>query len=72
MGWWETVGGSIFGDEPADILDDCKERGEHYKTLEELPKRIRQRIVKCYLNDLGREPTEQELRDLIEWCREKP
>jgi len=66
MGWWRTATGSVIGDGPANELD---ETGESWTSPSEIPAELRQRIVDCYRQDLGREPTEQELKELLEFCR---
>jgi hypothetical protein len=69
MGWWQTDNGGIIGDGPADIIE---EGGGRWTEPAEIPARIRAEITECYRKDWDREPTEQELRDLLEFCRLVP
>ena len=43
-----------------------------YRSLAEpsqIPPDVRARIAACYREDFGREPTEQELKELLDFCR---
>ncbi|QOJ03659.1 MAG: hypothetical protein HRU71_09240 [Planctomycetia bacterium] len=66
MGWWRTGSGGVIGDSPADIIDEFDERC--WPETSNIPPDVRARIVACYQEDCGREPTEQELRELLEFC----
>jgi len=66
MGWWETASGGIIGDGPANVIDEA---GACWDTPAEIPAAVRKAIVACYREDWGREPTEQELCELLEFCR---
>ena len=66
MGWWRTPTGGVIGDAPANLLDEA---GRSWSKPSEIPAELRQRIVDCYREDFGRGPTEQELQDLLEFCR---
>jgi hypothetical protein len=66
MGWWRTGSDGVIGDEPADIID---ESGGSWSTPAEMPDDVRERIVRCYQRVWGREPTEEEVRDLVAFCR---
>ena len=66
MGWWRTATGSVIGDAPANLLD---ERGVLWANPKEIPAELRQRIADCYRQDFEREPTEQELQELLDFCR---
>ncbi len=70
MGWWRTRSGSVIGDSPADIIEEFDERCWPERT--NIPPDVRARIVACYREDFGREPTEQELRELLEFCGPGP
>ena len=66
MGWWRTTSGGVIGDGPANIIDEL---GEGWTEPDQIPSHVRARILACYREDFGREPTEQELHDLLEFCR---
>lgn len=66
MGWWRTGSDGVIGDEPADIID---ESGGAWSKPAEMPDDVRERIVRCYQRVWGREPTEEEVRDLVAFCR---
>ena len=66
MGWWRTGDGGVIGDEPADIID---ESGGAWSKPTEMPDEVRERIIRCYQRVWGREPTEEEVRDLVAFCR---
>ena len=66
MGWWQTASGGVIGDGPANIIDELD---EGWTDAEQIPPDVRARIVACYREDFGREPTEKELRELLEFCR---
>lgn len=66
MGWWRTASGGVIGDGPANVIDDA---GACWDTPAEIPAMVRTAIVECYREEWDREPTEQELRDLLEFCR---
>lgn len=70
MGWWRTGTGGVIGDAPADIIEAFDDRCWPEPSL--IPRDVRERIVACYREDFGREPTEQELRDLLEFCGPAP
>lgn len=65
MGWWRTRSGGIIGDGPANIIDEV---GECWADPAEIPAEVRARIVAYYREDFDREPTEQELRELLLFC----
>ncbi|MCG3126040.1 MAG: hypothetical protein CHACPFDD_00868 [Phycisphaerae bacterium] len=66
MGWWRTRSGGVIGDGPANIIDEFDEVA--WKQPSEIPPNVRARIVACYREDFDREPTEQELRELLDFC----
>jgi hypothetical protein len=68
MGWWKTVSGDVIGDGPANYVDKLVERGIAYTEPSELPAEVRTRIVSLYVEDLGREPSESEIRTLLAFC----
>lgn len=65
MGWWRTSSGSVIGDSPADIIEEFDEQ---YSQAVSIPPDVRARITACYREDLSREPTELEFRELLEFC----
>ncbi|MGE0761426.1 MAG: hypothetical protein AB7O38_30715 [Pirellulaceae bacterium] len=65
MGWWRTSSGGIIGDGPANVIDEV---GECWTDPNEIPASVRVRIAACYREDFDREPTEQELRELLLFC----
>lgn len=66
MGWWRTRSGSVIGDSPADIIEEFDERC--WPEPMSIPSDVRARITACYREDFDREPTTQELRELLEFC----
>ena len=68
MGWWKTVNGDVIGDAPANYVDELVERGIAYTEPSELPVEVRKRIVSLYVEELGREPSESEIRTLLAFC----
>lgn len=70
MGWWRTRSGSVIGDSPADIIEEFDERC--WPEPMSIPPDVRARITACYREDFDREPTEQELRELLEFCGPGP
>jgi len=70
MGWWRTGSGGVIGDGPANIVDEFDDRC--WLETTNIPTDVRARINACYREDFDREPTEQELRDLLEFCGPGP
>ena len=70
MGWWRTGSGGVIGDGPANVIEEFDER--YWLETTNIPSDVRARINACYREDLDREPTEQELRDLLEFCGPGP
>lgn len=70
MGWWRTGSGSVIGDEPADIIGEYDDR--YWLEPRNIPLEARARIGACYREDFGRDPTAQELRELLEFCGTGP
>ncbi len=66
MGWWETVGGGVIGDAAVDYLEELDGR---WKEPEDVPVQVGAEIVSLYLQGIGRPPSEQDLRDLLAFCR---
>ena len=66
MGWWRLGDGGVIGDGPANVLDALDRRME---TVADIPAEALQEIRACYVEDLGREPTESEIAALVEFCR---
>lgn len=70
MGWWRTGSGGVIGDGPANVIEEFDERC--WLETSNIPRDVRARINACYREDFDREPTEQELRDLLEFCGPGP
>lgn len=70
MGWWRTGSGGVIGDGPANVIEEFDERC--WLETSNIPRDVRARISACYREDFDREPTEQELRDLLEFCGPGP
>jgi hypothetical protein len=68
MGWWQTVGGAVIGDPAADYVDDLIAQGKAYVEPAELPEDVRKRLTDLYVEGLGREPTEDDLRAVLAFC----
>jgi len=65
MGWWRTGSGGVIGDAPANILDEA-EGG--FGRPDEVPGGMLSRIRREYQEAFSRDPTRQELVELIEFC----
>lgn len=70
MGWWRTGSGNVIGDEPADIIGEYDDR--YWLEPRNIPLEARARIIACYREDFHRDPTEQEFRELLEFCGPGP
>jgi hypothetical protein len=70
MGWWRTGSGGIIGDGPANIIDEFDDR--FWPEPSNIPPDVRARIIACYREDFHRDPTRQELRELLEVCGPGP
>ena len=68
MGWWKTVSGAVIGDPAADYVDDLIAKGQAYVEPSELPAGIRRRLTAIYVEGLGREPTDDDLRAVLAFC----
>lgn len=68
MGWWQTVDGAVIGDPAADYVDDLIAHGQAYVEPSELPPEARKRLTAIYVEGLGREPTDDELRAVLRFC----
>ena len=66
MGWWQTASGGVIGDGPANVIDELD---EGWTERGQIPAAVRAEITACYREDLGREQTEQELEELLIFCR---
>ena len=69
MGWWPR-GDAVIGDPVADFLEAIKEAcGGRlpWTSPADIGPRVRESIVQFYIDELGREPTEEDLRELIEF-----
>ena len=69
MGWWQTVAGRVIGDAPADYIEELGRMGQHFVEPGELPRHVRERLNALYVEELGREPTDVELSELLSFCR---
>jgi len=65
MGWWRTGSGGVIGDAPADVLEEG-ERG--FGGPDEIPDETLNRIRREYQEAFSRDPSRQELAELIEFC----
>jgi hypothetical protein len=68
VGWWQTVSGAVIGDPAADYVDELIAKGQAYVEPSELPPEVRKRLTETYVEGLGREPTEEELRAVLAFC----
>ena len=68
MGWWRR-GDGVIGDPAADYMESLKNNlgGITWKPPSEIPGEIRERIAQFYWQELGRGPTEEDLRELLEF-----
>lgn len=69
VGWWETVGGRIIGDAPAEYIEELAHIGQIFVDPSEFPWHVRERLEAFYLGGLGRKPTNEELMELLGFCR---
>ena len=65
MGWWRTGSGGVIGDAPANILEEA-EGG--FSSPDDVPDKMLNRIRREYQEAFSRDPTRQELVELIEFC----
>ncbi|MBK8268810.1 MAG: hypothetical protein IPK83_11110 [Planctomycetes bacterium] len=70
MGWWRTQSGGVIGDGPADIIEAFDDRC--WPETGCIPMEVRACIIACYREDFDRDPTEQEFRELLEFCGAEP
>jgi hypothetical protein len=68
MGWWQTVSGAVIGDPAADYVDDLIAQGKAYVEPSELPRDVRKRLTEIYVEGLGCEPTDDDLRAVLAFC----
>ena len=68
MGWWQTVSGAVIGDPAADYVDDLIAKGLAYVEPSELPSDVRKCLTAIYVEGLGREPTDDDLRAVLAFC----
>ena len=69
MGWWAR-GDGVIGDPVADFLEVIKEAcGGRlpWTSPAEIGPRVRESVVKFYIDELGRKPSEEDLRELLEF-----
>ena len=66
MGWWQTEDGGVIGDPAAGYLMML---GRVWDTPSQIPSEVRERLEALYLENLGRLPTDSDLRNLLEFCR---
>lgn len=65
MGWWRTGSGGVIGDAPANILEEAD---REFGGPDEVPDELLSRIRCEYQESFSRDPTRQELVELIEFC----
>ena len=65
MGWWRTRSGGVIGDAPAGILTDALDT---LHTPEEISPEVTEQIRLAYQNALSRDPTTEELSELVRFC----
>ena len=58
--------GSVIGDVAADYLEELDGQ---WSEPADVPAEVRAEIVSLYVLGIGRPPSEQELRDLLAFCR---
>ena len=68
LGWWKTVSGAVIGDPAANYVEELIEQGRAFTHPSELPAEVRAKIVALYVEDLSREPTEEEIEALLHFC----
>lgn len=68
MGWWETVGGAVIGDPAADYVEQLQAMGIVLVEPDDLPWKVRERLVALYTEGIGRSPTDGDLRALLHFC----
>jgi len=65
MRWWETVDGGVLGDPALEYLDELEAIGIRFVQPGDMPDHVRANIAQRYREDLGREPTEEDLKALL-------
>ncbi len=65
MGWWRTESGGVIGDAPADMLEDLD---IVLNGPDDIPEMVLKHIRLAYQEAFERDPTHQELADLIQFC----
>ena len=68
MGWWETVGGAVIGDPAADYVEQLQAMGVVLVEPDDLPWKVRERLVALCTDGIGRPPTDGDLRALLHFC----
>ncbi len=66
MGWWRTDSGGVIGDAPADMLEDVEVA---LNGPDDIPEKVLTHIRFAYREAFERDPTQQELADLVDFCR---
>ena len=64
MGWWRTESGGVIGDAPADMLEDAEVA---LNGPDDIPEKVLVHIRLAYQEFFDRDPTRQELADLVEF-----
>ena len=58
----------MIGDPAADYVDDLIAQGKAYVEPSELPPDVRKHLAAIYVEGLGREPTDEDLRAVLAFC----
>ena len=70
MGWWQR-GNGVIGDSVADYLETLKDTlgCMPWRSPSEIPEEIRERIAQIYWQELDRGPTDEDLRELLDFIK---
>ncbi len=68
MGWWKTANDAVIGDPAADYVEQLQATGLVLVEPDDLPWKVRERLVAFYTDGIGRPPTDDDLRSLLGFC----
>ena len=72
MGWWQETETAVIGDPVADYMEGLKTAvgGKiPWTEVSEIPAEVTERITALYVEGLGRKPTQDDLKALLDYSR---